>query len=289
MTTDGTATVHFVSQDGHEATKTFPGTTFASSSHANPLNATYRRQPPGGSARHSASRPGHRTLGRDARQHGVEPGDTRLFRAAIDQRSTQRPPASPPNSRLADPHRRRATARPDGAGVWDDAVSTIARYQLTADRQPPAAALRRLEPLAASLDQTRTGSIPPTASPRRRPWSAHSPNDQPPAPTRRSSSAPADCRHFIDEFQSGQLTLDDTQNSSKAALTQQDAPAWIVEHWPHIVEYHELNAVPGAQITPALQRDGDARHPRLVVACTANFRPALDRHFGTVDLTVCPA
>lgn len=56
------------------------------------------------------------------------------------------------------------------------------------------------------------------------------------------TTAPTDCRHIIDELRSGQLSFEDTKELLDTALTQQDARrTWIIEHWPHIVEYQEID------------------------------------------------
>jgi hypothetical protein len=56
------------------------------------------------------------------------------------------------------------------------------------------------------------------------------------------ATAPADCRHLIAELQAGQLTLDDTAEHLRELLNDQQARRdWIVEHWPHVIEYHEVN------------------------------------------------
>ena len=57
------------------------------------------------------------------------------------------------------------------------------------------------------------------------------------------ATAPADTRHIVTQLHDGQLSFDDTAELLQAALAQQDARRnWIIEHWPHIVEYQELLA-----------------------------------------------
>jgi hypothetical protein len=55
------------------------------------------------------------------------------------------------------------------------------------------------------------------------------------------ATAPPDTHHLVTQLRDGQLSLDDTAELLQAALTQQDTRrTWIIEHWPHIVEYQEL-------------------------------------------------
>ena len=55
------------------------------------------------------------------------------------------------------------------------------------------------------------------------------------------ATAPADQRHTISQLQNGQLSLDDTARLLDGAVAgQSDRQAWIIEHWPHIVEYQEI-------------------------------------------------
>ena len=60
-------------------------------------------------------------------------------------------------------------------------------------------------------------------------------------------SAPLDCRHIIEQLQSGQLALTDVDDLLDTAVAQQQARReWILEHWPHIVEYPELDRAAAA-------------------------------------------
>jgi hypothetical protein len=55
------------------------------------------------------------------------------------------------------------------------------------------------------------------------------------------ATAPADQRSIIAALVGGQLTLTDTDDLLREALSQQgDRRRWILEHWPHIVEAVEL-------------------------------------------------
>ena len=70
------------------------------------------------------------------------------------------------------------------------------------------------------------------------------------------ATAPADTRHLVAQLQHGQLSLDDTAELLQTALAQQDARHhWIIEHWPHIVEYQELLAAE----SPATTNDAAER------------------------------
>jgi hypothetical protein len=64
------------------------------------------------------------------------------------------------------------------------------------------------------------------------------------------ATAPADSRHLVSQLRDGQLSFDDTAELLQAALVQQDARrGWIIEHWPHIVEYQELLAAESAGVS----------------------------------------
>jgi hypothetical protein len=46
----------------------------------------------------------------------------------------------------------------------------------------------------------------------------------------------------INRLEAGQLSFDDTTELLIAATDQHDARrTWMVEHWPHVVEYQEIN------------------------------------------------
>lgn len=54
--------------------------------------------------------------------------------------------------------------------------------------------------------------------------------------------APPDWRHVIADLAAGQLTLDDTAELLRDALNgQAERRAWILEHWPHVVELQEID------------------------------------------------
>ena len=56
------------------------------------------------------------------------------------------------------------------------------------------------------------------------------------------AGAPTDYRETISRLRSGQLSFDDTTELLQTALDGQAARrSWIVEHWPHVVEYQEIN------------------------------------------------
>jgi hypothetical protein len=75
-------------------------------------------------------------------------------------------------------------------------------------------------------------------------------SSSPPHPAATDVSAPTSRSTTIRRHLIGELSLDDTHELLLAALEQQNARrAWIIEHWPHIVEYHELTS------TVAPQRD----------------------------------
>jgi hypothetical protein len=54
-------------------------------------------------------------------------------------------------------------------------------------------------------------------------------------------TAPPDLRSVIDRLASGELNWGDTDTLLTEALTSQNHRRdWILEHWPHVVEHHEV-------------------------------------------------
>ena len=187
------------------------------------------------------------------RQLGAEPGDVARYQHALHrhvERLARDLTANQPDwlEHLLG-HRPHDVS---GAQTWDDATRKIVTHQASASTVGTLPDPQ----LAQSLCETRT-------------WLASSNRHEPIEVAVRTvdeleqrltqlgdilATAPADCRHFIAELQAGQLTLDDTAEHLRELLNDQQARRdWIVEHWPHIIEYHEVNrALVLGQLEPAL-------------------------------------
>jgi conjugative relaxase-like TrwC/TraI family protein len=236
---NGSATVHFVSESGREADREFAW---------HDLRIIDVDPPP-----HVLGDKALRTLHREhheiadmldrwnqiANDLGAEPGDVTRYQRALHRR-TERLTA---DLAVSQPDWLQSVLGPRphdavGAQTWDDATRTIVNHQATANGSDVDDA-----ELARSLCETRI-------------WLASNDRQHPIDLVSRTvdeleqrldqldqilASAPADCRHLIAELQSGQLTLVDTAEHLRDLLNDQQARRdWIVEHWPHIIEYHEV-------------------------------------------------
>lgn len=201
--------------------------------------------------------------------HGVAPGDAYLYQRATqlavgraaDQLAAERPLWL--LHRLGD----RPTT-PAGAQVWDDTVQRIAahrqRHHITDEIHPFGT------PAQVDHDTLHAFLITVTES---RHWLDTNGTTEPATITHRSrpeleqrkteldailTSAPRDHRRLIDQLRAdGQLPLDNLTDALTQALNAQgDRRQWILEHWPHVVEY--------AQVTSALDaHDSQSEHPEL--------------------------
>ena len=145
-------------------------------------------------------------------------------------------------------------ADPVGAGTWDSLVADIARWRSRHHTNgdgigpPPddTGMLERWQDLNGRLASTRR-------------WLLNSNRHEPSWPAARShpellarrraleevfDAAPPDSRPIIDAVRAGQLTLTDVDELVREATTARDArKQWILEHWPHVVEYDEINTL----------------------------------------------
>jgi hypothetical protein len=129
--------------------------------------------------------------------------------------NTHSPPDSPTSTARsnAGPTHSPNSAEHPGAHTWDDTLRDIAE--------------RRLD---HALEADTHGLGPATSTPGEL-FARSDELDQ------ILDTAPADCRHIISELRAGQLSLDDTVELLDTALAQQNPRrAWIIKHWPHIVE-----------------------------------------------------
>ncbi|MGE0796258.1 MAG: MobF family relaxase, partial [Acidimicrobiia bacterium] len=188
--------------------------------------------------------------------HGVVPGDRHRFeraaRVATD-RAADRLAADQPDwlTEWLGPR----PARPAPAQVWDDAVRDIAAHRARHHVSDPTSALgpRPADPVSGAPWDDGQRLIART-----RVWlDTHTPTPVI-APTRTRSlrelhdrrheldailaTAPADQRDLITQLQAdGTFPYDNVADLLAEALaTQGDRQRWILEHWPHTVEYAQL-------------------------------------------------
>jgi conjugative relaxase-like TrwC/TraI family protein len=193
------------------------------------------------------------------RQHSVGPQDRPLYERAIHiavGRSTDELAADRPQwllDLLGD-----RPASPAGSQVWDDAVTHLAahrlRHGIDTDHEPPLGT-----PADIGLDTlAQLGSVVISA----RTWMDDHATTEPTDLTHRAgadlgrrkdeleailATAPPDHRDLITRLQSdGQLPLDGLDDALRTALDGQSSRrTWILEHWPHVVEYAEVVTAAG--------------------------------------------
>ncbi len=186
-------------------------------------------------------------------EHGVEPGEHARYRDAaqnIVERVAARLIAADPTwlhtlvgERPFDPA---------GAAVWHDTVTDIARHRLVHEipaTVPGIGPWPSHDPddwdrLNLHLGQTRV-------------WLASTDRLEPTFPIRASrrelhdrrhelenlfAAAPKDARGLVDRLSRGQLDLHETGELLAQAAAQVDQrQRWIVDNWPHVVEFQEIN------------------------------------------------
>ncbi|WP_040493599.1 MobF family relaxase [Ilumatobacter nonamiensis] len=141
-----------------------------------------------------------------------------------------------------------------GARAWDDSLRKVAVWRLDRDLRSDSPALgpapsdpkvaEHWSELNSSLAQTRvwidtTDRTLPAESSSRTHDELVARSDE---LDQILDTAPADCRNIINELRAGQLSLADTVELLDSAVAQQSARReWITEHWPHVVEYQEID------------------------------------------------
>lgn len=253
---NGTAEVHFTSRAGNEAGRTFRWEQLRI---VDGPQAGRALEPDAIAALRELLAPIDRQIAQwDSilRTHHVEPGDADLYRRAIDQQiaqTTARLVADQPDwlLRLLGP----PPADPAGSHTWHDATRAVATWRThhrlddhttgIGPRPDDATHAERWERLSTRLAHTRLWLV--TAHRTAPDWPIIPSHDELRERLDRLDQildhAPADCRHFIAELRSGQLSFTDTAELLQAALDQQDARrVWIIEHWPHVVEHQEVIA-----------------------------------------------
>jgi hypothetical protein len=189
--------------------------------------------------------------------HHVAPDDPHVYRRAVtvhvDRAAANLAAHQPEWLTEALGHRPMA---PAAAQVWDDAVRSIAGYRgrhgFVDERSPLGPPPIATDLLAewASLTSEIDGATAwlaeynpvPSIQPRVRTVSEIA--DRRTELDAIIATAPGDQRSTIAALVGGQLTLTDTDDLLREALSQQgDRRRWILEHWPHIVEAVELDAM----------------------------------------------
>jgi conjugative relaxase-like TrwC/TraI family protein len=254
--TNGTVTVYFESNTGKQATKTFDWEHLRI---VEPRNPDPRQLPPNAqavldtlTARYEATIEQWNGV---VRANGAEPGDTRRYQHAID-RHTQRSAAAIVAQRPEWLHQHLGERPADvaGARTWDDALSAIVMWRNEHHIDTGIDGLGPRPNNATDGDRWDQLNLNTSYA---RVWLAttdRTPPDWPIHPSHRElterldkleqifADAPADCRQIISQLESGQLSFDNTTELLTAATYQQDARrVWIVEHWPHVIEYQEIN------------------------------------------------
>ncbi|MCU1389744.1 MAG: conjugative relaxase [Ilumatobacteraceae bacterium] len=297
---DGTATVHFTSRDGtRHATHIFHWADLRivepHTPTERPLTATATN-----TLDHSLTDITDKLTRRNGLldDHGVRPGDLHHYQRATERhilRHAARLGAERPGwltDLIGD--------RPGdiaGARAWDDAVREITiwrlRHELTDDfiglgtRPADTDIARDWTHLSRRIGLTRT-------------WLDTTDRQEPAWPTTPSYSelvartdeldrlfatAPADYRQLITELQTGQLSLDDTTHLLTEALAHRTARQnWIIEHWPHIVEYQEANRT---LATGTWGPDPELLHTLPASGAGASLADAVDRYEPWLRAALC--
>lgn len=193
-----------------------------------------------------------------AAQHGHEPGDaTRYQRAAatVIDRAAARLAAAQPDWLTRTLGIR--PAHPSAAHVWDEAVRHLAAHRARRHIDDPHHPLgptpdhpndrtdwrRAARHLGAARTWLHTHQPVPD-HPITRPRTRHEHETRHRELDQILATAPPDCRPLIDQLTHGNtLPFDDLADLIDGALaSQRDRRAWILEHWPHVVEHAELCA-----------------------------------------------
>jgi conjugative relaxase-like TrwC/TraI family protein len=299
----GTVDVHFVSHDGHHATRTLPWTE---------LHIVDRHLPPARilpahtqqilddlvDACGQTLTAWHHHLTRNGIQ--TREGD-RCDRAAglLVDRTADRLTADPPvwltdmiGARPDTPHQTR---------LWDHATHTIARHRLANSFGDDVAGIGPVPALdldarhewhnvSRQVLETRTQldhvlSHEPEVWPRLR--TLDELNVRLGELDGILAGAPADQRDLISRLSdTDQASLLDTTELLAAALeTQGERRDWILEHWPHVIEHHQVRtAVDAGHHAPDLAALADQLgHARPGLA----LRTALDNHEPWLDRALC--
>ncbi|MCU1484392.1 MAG: conjugative relaxase [Actinomycetia bacterium] len=250
----GTAAIRFVSATGSTAVRTVPWAELQVVDHADPVPLT------------DLARRTLRQLDRAAEQHaerwrqqlerdGVAPGDAALLARAsalAADRSAHDLQADPPTwltGWLGD----RPTAQV-GALLWDDVTAKVAvwRARHAIDERVPGLGPEPDDPAGAVGWHELTRELVDTEA-----WLRQSGTSTPTSPPERPRAelaarraelkavldgAPPDQRHIVDGLIAGRIGSTDLHaRLVEASRSQERRNAWILEHWPHIVELEQID------------------------------------------------
>lgn len=203
-------------------------------------------------------------------QHGIGTTDRRLYERAIQvavDRASDRLAADRPQWLLGLLGDRPAS--PAGSQVWDGAVRTLAthrlRHDIVFDHGLPLGAPEDVgDDALAQIGSTLIGA---------RTWLDEHAATEPAVLARRSgpeldqrkseleailATAPPDHRDLIARLQAdGGLPMDGLDDALRSALTgQASRRTWILEHWPHVVEYAEVaSSTTSGEVLSGLEHD----------------------------------
>ena len=254
--THGTATIHFLADSGREATKTFDWSELriveAHTPDPRPLTPAAQE--------HLAARRAEvdeliRQWDDHVSSYGAEPGDARDYGRAVSQHIE-----AAANQLIAEQPgwlTQLLGQRPldvVGAITWDDGVASIASWR---SRLQLPEGVAGLGPRPEAADKSAQWETLQEHLAFTRTWLATTDRIEAQSVqvstldellSRRAElqlvldAAPADWRDVIAELTAGQLTLGDTAELLRDALSgQADRRAWILEHWPHVVEFQEID------------------------------------------------
>jgi conjugative relaxase-like TrwC/TraI family protein len=282
---NGTAVVRFVAADGATATRTLPWSRLHPIDRHAPTALTHAAQ--------QWIEQQHRELHEreiawadTLATQSVQPDDTRRLTAAVElrtQRLGNQLRAEPPawltwwlGPRPTDPA---------GATTHDDTITQLAAWR---DRHhlrpsspgygPPPGDPNQNDDWRHAMDTTlttrtwltqRSVTLEPVALPT---WTEAEINDRLHELDQILATAPPDQARLIDDLTAGRLTVDDVQQVLDTAHhVQAQRRDWILTHWPHVVEHHELQRV--AQSARELPSDVTALIDRLATITPALVHP----------------
>jgi conjugative relaxase-like TrwC/TraI family protein len=256
--TIGAASVQFTTSDGrHTRTRTMPWSDLKPIDHPEPADIGERAQSYLDGIRETIER--HVTEWNSAlAEHGINPDEPAIVPAAIEHRTrqlTHHLRAAPP--RWLDTWLGARPTDPTGAVVYDDEIRALAAWRDTQQLDTETFGYGPAPVNAALLDEWRTHMDRALDA---HAWLAeHRPSPAPEASipielrTARErlqeldamfATAPPDQQKIIDSLLHSKLTIEEKGEALRTANASQEARRdWILEHWPHIVEHHELTEI----------------------------------------------
>ncbi len=256
--TIGAATVEFTTSDGkHTRTRTMPWSNLKPIDHPEPADIDERARHYLDDITNTIEQQLHEWHNALA-EYGIGPDEPDIIHAAIQHRTrqlTHQLRATPPP--WVDTWLGNRPTDPTGTAVYDDEIRSLATWRDT-----------------HQLDPTTLGYGPPPDDPTLTDaWRTHmdrtldahiwltkhhpSPTPEPLSLIERRTArerlqeldalfatAPPDQRKIIDALLHSNLTIEEKTEALRAANASQEARRdWILEHWPHIVEHHELTDI----------------------------------------------